>query len=467
MRFLQPTVDFEGIISQEGTISAGNHVITREWAEANLMQGIHSDSANYAELVTVNGEQKLKLKPLTISDVQVDTTAASLAAFISSNYSNGNEFQEGDIIILTGTGSTRPETYIHNGGSAGSSADWTDIQGADVQASEVRGFLSGQNGVDYSSANGQISLNQGFTRGLFGVSGSGLSYNSANGQYSLSADTDDISEGANKYFTDTRARDALSAATGALLSYDPSTGEIDLQNSDVRGALAADPAAGNLLSYNSSTGEMLVAQSSVRGAVSAGGALSYNSSTGVFEITDATIRSKISVASGALVSYDQSTGEIDLQNSDVRGALSADPAAGNLLSYNNGTGEMLVAQSSVRGAVSAGGALSYNSGSGVFEITDATIRSKMSEATGSLVSYDQGTGEIDMQKSAIRKEIASQSLSAGTFSTITHNLGSKLVHVSAMDNQSKLVDLEVEYIDANSLKVKSAIDISVDMAISL
>ena len=79
MQFLAPTNTFEGQVILNGTPSADNHAITKSYLEANAVVGIATDSANYAELVTVNGEKQLKLKPLTITDVSVDTSAASLS----------------------------------------------------------------------------------------------------------------------------------------------------------------------------------------------------------------------------------------------------------------------------------------------------------------------------------------------------------------------------------------------------
>jgi hypothetical protein len=85
------------------------------------------------------------------------------------------------------------------------------------------------------------------TTGEFGVAlsdvfaefsaGQGLAFSF--GEYSLDANTDDITElsgATNKFFTDARARESISA----------------------------DPAAGNLLSYDDQTGEMLVPLSSFR-----------------------------------------------------------------------------------------------------------------------------------------------------------------------------------------------------------
>ena len=99
MKFLNPTVTFDGLVQIDGTPSANNHAITKSFMEQNAVVGIHSGSANYAEIVTVDGKQKLKIKPLQITDVSVDDSANSLAAWISANYSAGTEKQEGDVII--------------------------------------------------------------------------------------------------------------------------------------------------------------------------------------------------------------------------------------------------------------------------------------------------------------------------------------------------------------------------------
>ena len=96
----------------------------------------------------------------------------------------------------------------------------------------------------------------------------------------------DVTESGNLYFTDARARGAISA--GAGISYNGSTGVISF--------------SGNI--YN---------DSSIRGLFSAGSGLSYNSSTGTFsstitQYTDALARNSISAGSG--ISYNSSTGVI-------------------------------------------------------------------------------------------------------------------------------------------------------------
>ena len=155
MQFLAPTNVFEGVVQLNQAPSADNHAVTKSYLEANSVVGIASDSANYAELVTEGGDLKLKLKPLTITDVSVDTSAASLSAWVTANYSNGDEKQEGDIIVLTAV-SGRAQTFIHNGGTAGTDADFAEIEGADVTDAEVRSALSASAGIDFNSATGAV-----------------------------------------------------------------------------------------------------------------------------------------------------------------------------------------------------------------------------------------------------------------------------------------------------------------------
>jgi len=99
--------------------------------------------------------------------------------------------------------------------------------------------------------------------------------------------TTDLAEGTNQYYTDARARGAVSA--GGDLSYNSGTG---------------------VFSFTERT------DAEVRGLVSAGGDLSYNSGTGVFsftERTDAEVRGLVSVTDAGgdgSLAYNSSTGVI-------------------------------------------------------------------------------------------------------------------------------------------------------------
>ena len=363
MQFLAPTNIFEGAVQLNSAPSADNHAVTKAYLEANSVVGIASDSANYAELVTEGGDLKLKLKPLTITDVSVDTSATSLANWIASNYTSGDEKQEGDIIILTNV-SGRAQTFIHDGGTAGDATDWAEIEGQDISAAEVRGFISASSGIDYNSATGAITADQGEIRGFFSA-GSGLSYDASNGIYSLNVNSDGISEGSsNLYFTDARARAAVSLA---------SVSSPDTQ----------------LLTYNSGTGVLSLPASAVFAEFSAGTGLSYTD--GVYSLNAST--SNVSEGSN-----------LYFTNARAQAAISANPAAGNM----------------------------------------ATVSS----------------GQVLVAKSSFRSTFAPQNLTANTFATLNHGLGEKIVHVSAYDSSGNLVQLDVQLVDANNVKVKSVINVS-------
>ena len=448
MEFFSPQNVFKGQVSIEGAISADNHAVTKQYLEANAVVGIATDSANYAELVTVNGEKQLKLKPLTITDVSVDTSAASLSAWISANYTSGDEKQEGDIIILTNV-SGRAQTFIHTGGSAGNANDWAEIEGADVTDAEIRGALSASSGINYNSATGAFTADQAEIRGFF-AAGTGLSYDSSNGTYALSVDTDGISEGSsNLYFTQARSRSSISVS-GNGIAYNSGTGVISLavdtddivENSgatnlfftDARSRAAISLGAVTspdvqLLEYNSSNGQLKVRASQVFAQFAAGTGLSY--ADGVYSLdattsnvaegsrlyyTDARSRAAISVTGGG-ISYDNSNGQITL-------AVGSDD-------ITEETGNLFFTNARARSAVSA----------------DA--------AAGNMLTYNSSTGAIRVDKSAFRTTFAPQNLAANTFTTLNHGLGEKIVHVSAYDSSGNLIQLDVQLTDANNCKVKS------------
>lgn len=450
MQFLAPTNVFEGVVQLNQAPSADNHAVTKSYLEANSVVGIASDSANYAELVTEGGDLKLKLKPLTITDVSVDTSAASLSAWVTANYTNGDEKQEGDIIVLTAV-SGRAETWIHNGGTAGTDADWAEIEGQDVSEAEVRGALSASAGIDYNSATGAFTADQGEIRGFF-AAGSGLAYDASNGTYSLNVDTDGISEGAsNLYFTDARARGAMSVSGGGI-SYNSATGVITLaaDTDDVaegtnlyftdaraRGSVSlGSVAAGDiqLLQYNSGNGELKVQLSDIFAEFSAGTGLSWDGG-GQFSLN----------ADTSMVSEN---GNLYFTDARARLAMSVDTDG---LAYNSATGQ--IALDADTDDIAEGSNLFF---------TDARARAAVQadSAAGNLVQYNNSTGDILVALSSFRRTFAPQNLTANTFATLNHQLGEKIVHVSCYDSSGNKIQCEVQLVDANNVKVKSVINVT-------
>jgi hypothetical protein len=355
--------------------------------------------------------------------------------------------------------------------------------------------------MQYNSSTGEMKVLLSDVTGEF-TAGAGLSYDGV-GEYSLDADTDDVAEGtSNLYFTDARARGALSGGTG--ISYTSGTGAIaiDLQggtaigisgntisfngsSDDVaegstnqyftqaraRGSVQADSAVGNLLSYNSTSGDLLVSTSSVRGAFSAGTAIGL---------------------SNGVISFNGSTSDVSegtnlyFTDARARGAVSAETVAGpdaNLLQYNSTTGAFKVLLSDVTSEFTAGTGLSYD-GYGEFSLsantdqvsegssnlyyTDARVRGAVTVSSQSdeLINYNSSNGEFSLRLQDLRYE-TSITLSANTATSITHNLGKQLVHVSAMDASGNKIELDVVYSSTTKITVESAVGVTVTVAISL
>lgn len=367
----------------------------------------------------------------------------------------------------------------------------------------ARGAISADiaagNLLSYNSSTGELLVASADVTDLFSA-GSGLSYSA--GQFSLSATSDDIQEGiTNLYFSDSLARGALSAGTG--ISYNSGTGVISanlvggtaigisgntisfsgdsddvaegsvnryFSDSLARGAISVESVSlpdANLLQYNSSTGALKVLLSDVLSEFSAGTALSYNN--GQFSFSGTTS----DVAEGSNEYFTQAR---------ARGAISADIASGNLLQYNSSTGELLVATADVQGAFSGGTAISISSGTIAFSgNTDDVVEGSTNEyftpsrARGAvavssqsdeLISYNNSNGEFSLRLSSLRYE-AQVTLTANTPYTITHNLGKKLVHVSAMDSSGNKIQLNVVYSSTSALTVESVSGVTVDVAVSL
>ena len=440
MQFLSPTNVFEGVVQLNQAPSADNHAVTRSYLQANSVVGIAADSANYAELVTDNGQLKLKLKPLTITDVSVDTTAASISAWVASNYT-GSEKQEGDIIILTAV-SGRAQTWIHNGGSAADVTDFTELEGQSVSDSEVRAALSASSGIDYNVATGEFTADQAEIRGFLSA-GSGLAYDSANGVFSLDVDSDGINEGVtNLFFTEARAQAAISVGLG--LSY--VGGQIDLS------ASTDDISEGSNLFFTEARAQAAI---SITGT-----GLSY--SAGVLEL----VASTDDISEGTKLYFTQAR---------ARQSVQADPAAGNLLTYNNASGDIAVMTSAVYAKFSAGTGMSFSNGK--FDFTGSTsvvsegsnlyftqARARQSvqadPAAGNMLTYNNASGDILVPMSKFRKSFVPQSLTANTWATLQHNLAVKQVHVSAYDSTGNLIQLDVQLIDSNNLKIKSVINVT-------
>lgn len=129
------------------------------YTDARARAAISIAAGSTAYLGYNSGTGELSVTNLTITDVTVDSTETSLANFVSTYYTVGNEFQEGDTIVLTNaTGG--PEVWMHNGGTAVSTADFVSIDSPVPSDSYIRALISGTAPVSYDNGTGIISMAQ-------------------------------------------------------------------------------------------------------------------------------------------------------------------------------------------------------------------------------------------------------------------------------------------------------------------
>ena len=453
-RFLAPELIVEGLLKQKGTVSNDEHVITRGWAHDNLVNGIHSDSANYAEVIAEGGVNKLKLKPLTVTSVTTNSSAASLSAFVSDVY-DGSNFQEGDIVFLTSPSPT--EAYIHNGGTAGTTADWEQVNSG-LSDAQIRAKLSASSGINYNSTSGEFTADQAEIRGFFSA-GTGLSFSA--GEFSLNATSDNLTEGSSNLFhSEARVRSSISLATVAspdvqLLQYNSSTGALSVELSDVLNEFSAGTGltfdggeysfTGDTDNVSEGVSNLYFTDARARGALSAGSGLSYNSGTGAFALN----ADSDDITEGATNLY--------FTDARARGALSAD----GIVAYNSSTGAFSW----------AGDSDDVGEGSVNLYHTSARVRSSVDTddtVSENILDYNSSTGKFSVPLSYIRKEFDNQSLTANTGLALTHNLQKQLVHVSAMDSSGNHIDLEIVYTSTTVVTVKSTVGLTgVDIVVSL
>ena len=316
-------------------------------------------------------------------------------------------------------------------------------------ASEVRAHLSATtaSGVTYDNSTGTFALasipNSSLTNSSVTVNGSTVSLGG-----STSFGTDSVSEETNLYFTDARARSAISLTTSdsAVLDYNSSTGEFTFSLTGIdtdevtegvnnlyftqaraRSSISIVDAGGDgSFAYDSATGVLTYTgpnDSEVRAHFSAtktggDGNFSYDSATGTFSYTgpdqdDYRLAISATKVSGdGSISYDNGTGVISYTGpsaSDTRAHFSATSNTG--ITYTSATGVFALASipnsSLTNDSVTINGTTVALGASGSFGtdsvseesnlyFTDARARSAISLTTSdaTVFSYDSATGEF-------------------------------------------------------------------------
>ena len=264
--------------------------------------------------------------------------------------------------------------------------------------------------------------------------------------------TSDLSEGTNQYFTNARARGAISVTDSGgdgSLAYNSSTGVITYTGpsaSEVRAHLSV--ASGSGLTYNNGSGEFgtsaipnsqLANSSLTVGSTSISLGATATTVTGLTSLTSTTLEGTTTVRVGAAdaangillnsagitfegssadanettISVTNATADRSILFPDAGGtvALLTSLSASNSgtghgsLAYNNSTGGFTytkVTAANIRGEISVtdsggDGSLAYNNSTGVITYTGPSaseVRAHLSVASGSGLSYNSSTGEF-------------------------------------------------------------------------
>ena len=245
------------------------------------------------------------------------------------------------------------------------------------------------------------------------IGGAVISVNGLTGVVVL--DTDDVQELAsptNRYFTEARARAAISLTTtgsSGSSTYSNSTGVLNVPTytlAGLGGITASFLSGGTGITYNSGTGVIsysgtVYTDSSIRALFSAGTGISYNSSTGAISYsgtvyTDASIRALISLTtsgSSGASTYNNTTGVLNVPTYTLAGlgGISLSSLSGSApITYNSSTGAIGITQAST----SANGFLSstdwntFNNKQGALTLT-TTGTSGASTLVGSTLNIPQ------------------------------------------------------------------------------
>jgi len=362
------------------TVDATGVVVAGNFTVSGTTTSVNSNTINLADnIITLNS----------------DATGAP-------TQNAGVEVKRGDeanVQLRWNEGSTK-WTFTNNGAvyypiavSTTDLAEGTNQYFTDARARSALN-ITNSTGISYNSSTG--------TFGLGSIPNSSLSNNSItiNGTSvalggTRTLDTDVVSEGVtNKYFSNTLARGAVSA--GGNLSYNSSTGVFSYTTPSTTGITE-----GSNLYYTDAR---------ARAAITAGTGITVTSgvvATTITQYTDALARGAVSFTAGS-GAYNSSTGVFSIPtntNQLTNGAgFATESFVTTAVAGKDNTSEitegsnLYYTDARARAAVSAGTGISYNSSTGVItntitQYTDALARGAVSFTAGS-GAYNSSTGVI-------------------------------------------------------------------------
>lgn len=404
------------IASSDGNAIHFSNTVAVDAVTSNTTNGNLVLSGNGTGNVTVDDNLNISGN-LTVSGTTttVNSETISLADNIidlNSNFTSGSPTENAGLRILRGdeanvqvrwNETTDKWQYTNDGTTYNNIGNVSTLGDLSITASAEE-----LNYVDGVTSNIQTQLDTKFASADF---------NSSFDTRLSGKSTTNLAEGTNLYFTNTRARAALSGGTG--ITYDQSTGAISADTTVVATKSYVDTAVAgkdNTDEITEGTTNLYFTTTRARGSLSAGSGISYNSTTGAISADTSTMATKsyVDTAVAGKDNTDEITeGSTNLYftNARARSALSA----GTGISYNSTTGAISstitqYTDALARSAVSfAAGSGAYNSTTGVFTIPTNTSHltnganfidlTDLSAGTG--ISYDNTTGVISADTTTV------------------------------------------------------------------
>lgn len=147
-------VDANGQLTATPVVSADTDNVLELVADGFKVKDIAIEAGSAPFLAYNAATREISVTQLLVSDVTVNNTEADLAAFIAANYTAGTEYQSGDVVILQ----QENKAYIHNGGTAGTDADFSPIEVPGTSDAQIRALFSGDDVVSYNPATGAFTF---------------------------------------------------------------------------------------------------------------------------------------------------------------------------------------------------------------------------------------------------------------------------------------------------------------------
>ena len=299
------------------------------------------------------------------------------------------------------------------------------------------------------------------------------------------SNTDQLAEGStNLYFTNTRARQAISGGTG--ISYDSNTGVVSVDNTIATKSYADQAESDAISSANSYTdGEISTALTTAQGYASDAQSNAQTFATNAINGLDTDDieegssnlyftngRARNAVSAGTGITYNAADGIINVSANtyDAYGAASTAEGAAN--SYTDsainalttsdieeGTNQYFT-DARARGAVNAGNGLSYNSGTGEFSI-DTTVTADKTWVSSQISALVDGAPAL---LDTLNEIAAAINDDANYFTTVANSIATKLA--TAGGTMTGALVLHADPVNALEAATKQYVDQAESDAVS-